>query len=450
MGPIWTKFEMTEVSAAVLGLGYVGMTLAVTLARRGVRVHGIETRRDVVDMTNARIPHFAENGLQAALSEVMDSGKFTAHSSLDEVPAADYYVITVGTPLVVGSYQPRLDMIELASRQVAAHMQDDAVVVLRSTVKIGTTRNVVDPILAASGKAYHLSMCPERTIEGDALRELMTLPQIVGGMDDVAADRASSIFSRLTNTLVRVASPETAEMIKLVDNTSRDVRFAFANEVARACDAAGISANEVIRFGKLGYARTNVALPGLVGGPCLEKDPHILIASVDGFGIDLEITRASRTVNERQPSETVAQVIDLVRSRGKEGDLKVAMAGLAFKGVPETDDLRGSMALKVLAALRCAGVKGEITAFDPVVPADELAKLDGIRVCDSVLEACRGADILFISNNHPSFEKLEIDALQGAMAPGSVIYDYWANLVDLSPEKLRGFYYVVGNIKGQY
>ena len=268
----------------VVGLGYVGLTLAVALAQRGLQVVGLERRAEVVDMTNRGQPHFSEAGLAKALASVVESGHLVACTVLDPAARADYYIITVGTPLIAGTTMPRLDMIEAASREVAEHMGEGASVILRSTVKLGTTRQVVRPILAASGKQFHLSMCPERTLEGAAMQELAVLPQVVSGETPRAADLAAGLFSRLTSTIMRVSSLEAAEMIKLIDNTSRDVRFAFANEVARACDAAGINAGEVIRVGKFGYPRTDVALPGLVGGPCLEKDPHILMASLADFG----------------------------------------------------------------------------------------------------------------------------------------------------------------------
>ncbi len=436
--------------AVVVGLGYVGLTLSVALARRGVQVYGIEKRADVVDATNAGRPHFSEIGLDSALASVVKSGRLIASQHTDQVPPAQFYIITVGTPLKAGTHTPRLDMIEEASRQVAEHMPDGAAVILRSTVRIGTTRTVVKPVLDRAGKDYHLAMCPERTLEGDALRELATLPQIVGGLTETASDLAASIFSRLTQTIVRVADPETAEMIKLVDNTSRDVRFAFANEVARACDAIGINANDVIRFGKLGYSRTDVALPGLVGGPCLEKDPHILLASVAPHDVTLEITQASRLVNERQPRETVNALLDKLKQR-RDGPFKVVVAGLAFKGRPETDDLRGSMSLHVIDHLKASGACSEIRAYDSVVSREQMEALPyGPTVYDDFYEACGGADLVIIANNHPVFATIEVDRVMGVLAEGGFIYDYWNNLNQHPAEILDGGYFTVGNLVGKY
>ena len=270
--------QTSHYDVGVIGLGYVGLTLATVLAEAGNKVIGVEKRSEVVDQTNAGMPHFSEKGLPEALSRVVQSGTLVAAQRFDPEAVCDTYIITVGTPLSSEGIV-RTDMIEAASREVAANMRDGALVILRSTVKVGTTRDVVSPILAESGKRFEIAMCPERTLEGEALQELRQLPQIVGADDPAVNNRAAAVFRRLTNSIVQVSSPEAAEIIKLVDNTYRDVHFAFANEVARLCDAFEVNAHEVISSGKLGYKRTNVPMPGLVGGPCLEKDPHILLQS---------------------------------------------------------------------------------------------------------------------------------------------------------------------------
>jgi UDP-N-acetyl-D-mannosaminuronic acid dehydrogenase len=437
------------VRVAVIGLGYVGLTLGVALARRGVKIVGVERRPEVVESTNRGVPHFSEVGLADALSTVIRSGLFEATESLDGFEPCEYYIITVGTPLSSESGEPRLDMIETAAGQVAGHFPNGATVILRSTVVIGTTRDVVKPVLDRSGKLYHLSMCPERTLEGDALRELANLPQIVGGIDELSGDRAASLFSRLTQTIVRVDNPETAEMIKLIDNTYRDVSFAFGNEVARACVAIGVNAHDVIKFGKLGYPRTNVARPGLVGGPCLEKDPHILRYSLRPYDLDLEITRAARLINERQPVETVSTMLRLAEQHGLGNrPLTAAVLGIAFKGVPETDDLRGSMALKVIDALHDSGRFAEIRLYDPVIDPESLrAALPDAIACPTLSNAIAGADIAIITNNHAAFTRTAIDEYASGLGPSGFVYDYWNNLDSEPREKKAGFYYTVGNLE---
>ncbi len=438
------KYDQT---IGVVGLGYVGLTLATVLAEVGFRVIGVEKRPEVVDQTNAGRPHFTETGLQDALTRVVRTNYLVAAREFDPAEQCGTYVITVGTPLSADGLA-RLDMIESAARQVAEHMPDGALVILRSTVKIGTARAVVEPILAASGKNYAIAMCPERTLEGKALQELRELPQIVGADTQEVRDRASAVFRRLTNSIVQVSSLESAEIVKLVDNTYRDVQFAFANEVARLCEAFEVNAHEVITSGKLGYKRTNVPLPGLVGGPCLEKDPHILAQSARSRGIDLEITRTGRMVNERQPSETMALVVDQMASRKMGAGTKVAMLGMAFKGVPATDDLRGSMSLKVLAALKRSRPDVAVHAFDPVVlPADLAAQVPGVIACATLEEAVSGASVVIIANNHPALGDHPPMALHDMMDPNGFIYDYWNHFSNLSEGELGKFYFAVGNTK---
>lgn len=441
---------VSEYDVGIVGLGYVGLTLATVLAEVGMSVLGVERRREVVELTNAGKPHFSEAGIDDALNRVVGSGRFVAREQFDAATTCNVYIITVGTPLDAEGVA-RLDMIEAATRQVAENMRSGALVILRSTVKIGTARNVVAPILAASGKTFQIAMCPERTLEGKALEELRELPQIVGADTQEVRDAAAAVFRRLTNTVVQVASLETAEIIKLVDNTFRDVQFAFANEVARACEAFGVNAYEVISLGKLGYKRTNVPLPGLVGGPCLEKDPHILFQSVRGRGVDLEITRASRFVNERQPYETVEFITKEMSRRGLGAGAEVVLLGLAFKGVPATDDLRGSMSLKVLDALVKARPGLKIRLFDPVVPLEDLERqVPGHRVCATLPEAIEGAAVVIIANNHPELGRKQPIELHNLMAPRGFIYDYWNHFSNLGAAGLGTSYFAVGNTKVVY
>ena len=431
----------------VVGMGYVGLTLATVLAEVGHHVIGVEKRQEVVDHTNAGRPHFAETGLSDALAKVVSRGSLVCRTEFDPAEPCGVYIITVGTPLSSEGVA-RLDMIEAASRQVAQVMPEGALVILRSTVKIGTAREVVAPILQASGKSFDIAMCPERTLEGKALQELRELPQIIGADDPEVRDRAAAVFRRLTKSIVQVSSLETAEIVKLIDNTYRDVQFAFANEVARLCEAFDANAHEVIATGKLGYNRTNVPLPGLVGGPCLEKDPHILFQSARSRGIDLEITRAGRLVNERQPSETIELIVEQMSRRGIGAGAKVALLGMAFKGVPATDDLRGSMSLRVLESLLCLRPDVAVHAYDPVIdPVALEVQVPNITACADLEKAIDDADVVIIANNHPALGSMPPVAMLQLMRPAGFIYDYWNHFSNLSDTELGDAYLAVGNIR---
>lgn len=428
---------------AIVGLGYVGLTLATALADAGLHVLGVERRPEIVDQTNRGIPHFTETGLPEMLAHAVEIGHLVARPGFG-AEQADIYVITVGTPLDATG-KARTDFIEAATREVADNMAPDALVVLRSTVKIGTARKVVTPILEASGKSFQIAMCPERTLEGRAMHELRRLPQIVGADTAETRERAAHFFHKLTPTAVQVSSLETAEIIKLVDNTFRDVQFGFANEVARVCDAFGVNAMEVVPGGKLGYPRTDVALPGLVGGPCLEKDPHILTQSLRDVGCELDITMAARRVNERQPVETVDFILSEHARRSRHVP-RVALLGMAFKGAPATDDLRGAMSLAVLRALCTKSPEAEVILYDPVCSPKQLCSVaPGHRIAGYLEEAIGGADIAIIANNHPELASWRPRQMLRVMAEHGFIYDYWNHFSDLRPYELGPNYLAVGN-----
>lgn len=410
-------------SVCVLGLGYVGLTLAVAMADVGFRVLGVEIRQQVLDLLGRGEPHFHEPGLEERLRRVIRSGHLRCVRNIPADCDGTVFIVTVGTPLGADG-RARLDMVENISREVAGRLKAGDLVIMRSTVKLGTTRRVVMPILDTAKVAYQLAFCPERTLEGRALVELRQLPQIVGGLTPEAAVRAAQIFQFLTPTVVRVSDVETAEMIKLVDNSQRDVAFAYANEVARACDAIGVSAAEVIRAGKLGYPRTNLPMPGPVGGPCLEKDPYVLAEGLRELGIEPEITMAARRINERQPEEVVAHIAATLAAAAAPAAPVVALLGIAFKGQPPTDDLRGTMARPVFEALKRRYPQAKFRGYDAMVPAAELRGF-GLEPCASIAEALQGAHLALILNNHPVFGAMPVNELAAGMARPALLYDFW-------------------------
>lgn len=408
----------------ILGLGYVGLTLAVTMADIGFKVLGVEIREDVLGMLKRGEAHFHEPGLQERLRRVIQSGHLQCVERTPEGWPGSVFIITVGTPLDANG-RSRLDMVESVGCEVADRMQDGALIIMRSTVKLGVTRKIVTPILSASGKQFDLAFCPERTLEGKALVELRQLPQIVGGMNSQAAVRASQLFQFITPTVVRVSSVETAEMIKLIDNAQRDVAFAYANEVARACDAIGVSAAEVIQAGKLGYPRTNLPMPGPVGGPCLEKDSHILAEGLRELGIEPEITMAARRTNENQPVEVVNHLKRITSNlNGFAAKPVITLMGIAFKGQPATDDLRGTMAKPVLARLREAFPDAEFCGYDAVVSHTDIRGF-GLAPVATLEQAFAYSSLIVILNNHPVFSAMPVDDLAAGMRKPGLIYDFW-------------------------
>jgi UDP-N-acetyl-D-mannosaminuronic acid dehydrogenase len=418
------KNNFRDHAVCIIGLGYVGLTLATVMAGVGFDVLGVEIRDDVLEKIKQGEPQFYEPGLAGRLSNLIKQGKIQFSQTIPPDWGGTVFIITVGTPLGPDG-KIRIDYIEGVGRQVAGQLKKGDLVVMRSTVKIGTTRNLIHPILQEAGVHFDMAFCPERTLEGRALIELRQLPQIVGGMTPAAAIRASQLFQFVTPTVIRVSDVETAEMVKLIDNTNRDIMFAYANEVARACDAIGISAIEVIQVGKLGYPRTNIPAPGLVGGPCLEKDPYILAEGIRERGVEMEMTLAARKINERQPLEVVEFIKrQTSQIEGFPPRPEIAMLGLAFKGQPATDDLRGTMARPIFSALQKHFPGANCRGYDAVVTADEV-RLFGLQPCSSLEDALQGVNIALILNNHMEFVMMPLETMFEKMARPSLIYDIW-------------------------
>jgi nucleotide sugar dehydrogenase len=394
------------------------------MAEVGFDVFGVEVREDVVEVLQRGEPHFFEPGMASRLARTLADGRLRVSQHIPEDNPATVYVITVGTPLDADG-RVRLDMIEHVCNEVAAVLHDGDLVIMRSTVKLGTTRQVVRPILESTGKTFDLAFCPERTLEGQAMEELRYLPQIVGGDSYAANVRAGQLFAFVTPTVVRVSDIETAEIVKLIDNAQRDVIFGYANEVAAVCDAAGVSAREVISAGKLGYPRTNLPMPGPVGGPCLSKDSYILAQSLEPLGLEPALTLTARRLNERQPTE----VADFLRRTtasmpGFPEDPVVALLGLAFKGRPATDDLRGTMARPIFNALKRLFPSSTFRGYDPEVAALKIAEF-GLAPMPSLGDAMRDAHLVVVMNNHPELTGMPLEILASGMATPGLVYDFW-------------------------
>jgi UDP-N-acetyl-D-mannosaminuronic acid dehydrogenase len=419
----------------VIGLGYVGLTLSLVMADLGFHVTGVESNPEVLDGLRRLQPHFHENGLRGLLSKVMGKG-FDVSAKMPDKPQ-DAIIVSVGTPLEKGTGRPMLEHLDRAIAQIAPFVHDRCLVVLRSTVPVGTSRRRVLPALREKVPSPLLAFCPERTIEGKALREVRSLPQIIAGVDEESSDRAQDIFQRVTHTTVRVSSLETGETIKLLDNAYRDLTFAFANEVALMSEHFGVNAWEVISSANTGYARNNIPIPGYVGGACLEKDPHILVHCASEHGYVPTLVRDGRNVNEALPEHTVAKLERQLQQTGGPAlaQASVLVAGLAFKGRPETDDLRGSPALDIVGALKRRSSK--VYGQDFVV---RRSVIEGLGVIPYDFgEPLPDVDAIIVANNHPRYESLDLYAKLAGRTRPLLILDDWQVL---DPGPLAGLAFV--------
>ena len=423
---LWLQADVKTRKIAVLGLGFVGLTLAVVMADSGFSVLGVETQEAVVELLRRGVPHFYESGLANQLR--FHIGRQLQVETRLRPGECDVYIISVGTP-VDENHQPVLHAVEAAARDVGKALKPGDAVMLRSTVPVGTTRNFVLPILEQEsglrgGKDFSLVFAPERTVAGKAIKELRSLPQIIGALDLQGAEVAAAIFRELTPTIVMVDSLEAAEMVKLVNNTFRDTIFSFANEIALVCERYGLDAFKIIDAANEGYPRDPVPMPSPgVGGVCLKKDPYLLKSTAEARGIQPSILGRSRQVNEYMPFHLYQKFLRFLEATGRQPQgSRVFVVGFAFKGWPETSDMRDSSTLELVRYLRQAGVK--LLGFDPVVNAETLESVPGVQAC-SLREGFQDADCVFIMNNHPSYEDWNLHELMKTLRKPSLFVDGW-------------------------
>lgn len=338
----------------IVGLGYVGLTLGIVAADCGLEVFGTEINPVVKAALKNNHAHFHETGLNDLIA-IHNNKNFYCVEEFPTDKKFDAFIITVGTPLRPNSKTPNFDAIESAVRSIAKVYNGSQVIILRSTVSVGTTRKIILPLLSElSGKnpdEIFVGMCPERTIEGKALEELKNLPQIVSGNNQTAIEKCTQLFNKITPSILVANSLEEAELAKLYCNTYRDMTFAIGNAFCLAAQSFGVDGVDVINLANAGYSRAGILKPGFVAGPCLEKDAYLLTNNMS------ESDSKNFILTARKISESLEDiVVDWVSSHvEKSANKTVVLSGMAFKGRPETSDLRGSSSVNIAKKLNRGG-----------------------------------------------------------------------------------------------
>jgi len=419
----------------VVGLGYVGLTLAVTLAKKGFTVFGADRVPRVVEALAAGRPHLFEPGVEEAWRAFLGERLHVA-TTLPRDPL-DAVVLCVSTPVESATHAPDLEGLRAAARAVAEGCAPDTLVIVRSTVPVGASRGVVLPELLARWGRARLAFCPERTIQGQALRELEQLPQVVGGLDDASAEAAAALFARVTPRVVRVSSLEAAELVKLVNNCHTDLIYSFGNEVALLAERAGLDPLEVIRAANVDYPRPDLSRPGYVGGGCLSKDPYILLASGKALGHEPWLVGRARALNEYLPGHVARRFLALLgQARGGLDGARVALLGFAYKGWPPTDDMRGAPVLPMLEVFREARLT--LVGHDFLV-APQIIRDLGVepRPLEHVFD---GADGVLVVTDHPEYAKLDLGAALAQLRRPALVYDSW-RILDEAAVRAAGIRY---------
>jgi UDP-N-acetyl-D-mannosaminuronic acid dehydrogenase len=419
----------------ILGLGYVGLTLALGMADSGIKVTGIDTNKKTIELLNRKISTVHENDLPPLLEKYLNNNLIVAETIPSE--EFDVFIVGVGTPLD-NNGEPVIDHVINACEEIASKIKKTNLVILRSTVPVGTTRKVVKPIIESksgltAGHDFDLIFAPERTLEGVAISELKKNPQIIGSLNDSGIDKAIELFSMMTDTTVPVSSLETAEMIKLIDNTYRDVHFAFANELALICESLKIDVHECITKANYNYPRNKVPIPSPgVGGPCLTKDPLILSYVSNSLGYKPNLILHSRWINEYVPKHIAMKITRKLEDLGKhKTNSKIFIIGFAFKGNPETGDYRNSSTLILVDELKKNFP--EIYGYDPIVTPEEIENL-GVTPTN-VQEGFKNADCIVIMNNHKSYLSFDMKNLLNDVSHSCLFLDCWNMFRNISNDE---------------
>lgn len=379
----------------VMGLGYIGLPTAITLAGAGYEVCGFDVTEKVIESLQSGKIHIVEPGLQEAFEKAVSGGHLHFSSTLSP---SDVFYIAVPTPFYedeTGTHKADLKYVESAGRMAGKLLRADDLVILESTVPPRTTEMLARVLSEESGipiDAVHVAHCPERVIPGNMMFELRNNDRIVGARTPEAAQMAKEIYDRvLDQGIVRVTDDITAEMCKLTENTFRDVNIAYANELSIICDKMGIDVFELIRLANC-HPRVNILTPGVgVGGHCIAVDPWFIY---EQFPEEAKVIHASRMRNENKPRFVADKIISELQDR--EHDV-VAVLGLSYK--PDVDDLRESPSIELCHILHDKGV--HFVTCEPFVAYDKASGFPNV----SLEQALEQADFVVITLGHTLFKE---------------------------------------------
>lgn len=383
------KFE----KICVLGLGYIGLPTASTFATHGLEVIGVDVDRRVIEVLRNGEIHIQEPGLQTLVKAAFQSGHLRVNESPQE---ADAFIIAVPTPIREDN-RADMDKVVSATESLVPYLKPGNLVILESTSPPRTTVDLVAPILEKSGlkagEHFYLAYSPERVLPGQILRELIENARLVGGVNQASAEAGRDLYANFARGEIFLTDATTAEMVKLMENTYRDVNIAIANEFARLSTRFGVDIWEAIELANL-HPRVEILRPGPgVGGHCISVDPWFLVEAAPEVA---QLISQARQVNDGQPAVAAKCVADAL------GDLsgkKIAALGLAYK--PDVDDLRRSPAIQVAGLLAEQGAK--VHTYEPFALT---ARAPGCQPATELAEALDGAEAVVLMVGHRQFKDL--------------------------------------------
>jgi UDP-N-acetyl-D-mannosaminuronic acid dehydrogenase len=403
----------------ILGLGYIGLPTASTFALHGIPVLGVDVNPQVLASLRRGELHIQETGLAEILKAALDAGNLEVN---EKPQPADAFIIAVPTPFLEGQwgeYQGRpykladMQAVRSAAESIVPVLRKGNLVVLESTSPPRTTLDLLIPILEHSGlKAgtdFHLAYSPERVLPGQILRELVENARVIGGITPESARAGRDLYATFVKGRIVLTDATTAEMVKLMENTYRDVNIAIANEFSRLAERFGVDVWEAIGIANL-HPRVKILNPGPgVGGHCISVDPWFFVESAPDVST---LIWTARQVNDSQPQH----VLDLVRKAlGNLKGRRIAALGLAFK--PDVDDLRESPAVEVVHLLQKESAI--VRAYEPCKPD---AGLEGIDARPTLEAAVQDAEAVLLLVNHAAFREITPEQLVG-LTPARILVD---------------------------
>jgi UDP-N-acetyl-D-mannosaminuronic acid dehydrogenase len=395
---------------SVIGLGYIGLPTAALFASRGYRVLGVDSNKEVVATVSQGKIHIVEPDLDGLVQKAVSSGKLTASTTIEP---ADAFIIAVPTP-ITEDHRPDLSYIETAVSGVAPVLKKGDLVIIESTIPVGTTERVsrrfasCRPDLKFPTEAPHapdifVAHCPERVLPGRVLTELVNNDRSIGGITTQCTRMAAELYLSLMTGNCFETTARTAELVKLTENAFRDVNIAFANEISLICQQLGVDVWDVISLANR-HPRVKILNPGPgVGGHCIAIDPWFIVHSAPAIA---RLIRTAREVNDSKPQFVIEKVNEAVERNKK---AQIACLGLSFKA--NVDDLRHSPALEI--AEKLARTYGErVIAAEPFIKSmPQNLKSAGARWMDA-LSAIDEADIVVLLVDHRQFRMIDPKQLQ--------------------------------------
>jgi UDP-N-acetyl-D-mannosaminuronic acid dehydrogenase len=384
----------------VLGLGYIGLPTASTFSINGVRVVGVDVNPQIVNGLHNGQLHIQEPGLRTLVESAIESGSLVVSHQPE---TADAFIIAVPTPFREGK-RADLSFVIAATESIVPFLRPGNLVVLESTSPPGTTQKIVAPILESSGlkagQDFYLAYSPERVLPGQILRELIENARVIGGIDEKSAQMGKDLYQIFVKGKIILTNATTAEMIKLMENTYRDVNIAIANEFARLAERFGVNIWEAIDIANL-HPRVNILKPGIgVGGHCISVDPWFLVEAAPDLA---KLIHTARMVNDSQP-EYIIHLIQQVAGNDLRG-VNIALLGLAYKA--GVDDMRESPAIHIAQLLIARGAN--VAVYDPFRPGQEI---EGFLSAASLADVLQNAELVIFLVGHPSLVKLLPSELQ--------------------------------------